>query len=49
MEHEPGPKIVSKPGEQKASLEDYIADVKAGNFSNAWVDNYLKNVGCLED
>ncbi|MCG8382937.1 MAG: RraA family protein [Gammaproteobacteria bacterium] len=35
--------------QQKASLEDYIADVKAGNFSNAWVDNYLKNVGCLED
>ncbi|HBA36095.1 MAG TPA: hypothetical protein DCZ12_18380 [Gammaproteobacteria bacterium] len=34
---------------QKASLEDYIADVKAGNFSNAWVDNYLKSVDCLED
>ena len=35
--------------ERQASLENYIAEVKRGNFSNAWVDRLLDSCGCEVD
>lgn len=33
--------------EQKASLDPYVASVKKGVFSNAWVDKYLADTNCI--
>ena len=33
--------------EQKASLDPYVASVKKGVFSNAWVDKYLDDTNCI--
>jgi len=31
---------------QRAAMADYLAGVKRGNFSNAWVDDVLQAAGC---
>jgi RraA family protein len=32
---------------QRDSMRDYVAGVKAGNFSNEWVDNMLDSQNCV--
>ena len=38
--------ILTRLRNQKESLDAYVADVKKGIFSNAWVDNILNKSGC---
>lgn len=32
---------------QRSAMESYIADVRKGKFSNAWVDRQLNEAGCI--
>ena len=38
--------ILERLGEQRAGLEAYVAAVKRGDFSNAWVDRLLEETLC---
>jgi regulator of RNase E activity RraA len=38
--------ILERAYKQKASLGPYVANVKKGVFSNAWVDDLLREAGC---
>lgn len=34
---------------RKASMDNYVAAVKRGNFSNLWVENMLQESGCVQE
>ncbi len=38
--------ILQRLGEQRAGLEEYVAAVRRGEFSNAWVDRLLEETLC---
>ncbi len=41
--------ILARAYKQRESLSQYVKDVKRGEFSNDWVDQSLKNDGCIFD
>ncbi len=39
--------IIERLKKHEAHMDQYVADVKKGNFSNAWVDTLLEKTNCL--